>query len=51
MNPEKEIQPSSNIELPESVNREADRLEENPELMLRLIDLIFFLDDRDPIPS
>lgn len=51
MNPKKEIQPSRNIELPESVNQEADRLEENPEMMLRLIDLIFFLDERDPIPS
>lgn len=47
----KEIQPSGNIELPESVNIQADKLEENPELMLRLVDLIFFLDDRDPIPS
>lgn len=47
----KEIQPSENIELPESVNQEADRLEENPALMLLLVDLIFFLDDRPPIPS
>lgn len=47
----KEIQPSGNIELPESVNEQADKLEESPELMLRLVDLIFFLDDRDPIPS
>ena len=47
----KEIQPSENIELPESVNQEADRLEENPALMLHLVDLIFFLDDRPPIPS
>lgn len=47
---EKTLSPE-NIHLPESVNLEADRLEENPELMLRLIDLIFFLDDRDPIPS
>jgi len=46
----KEIQ-SGNIELPESVNEQADKLENNPELMLRLVDLIFFLDDRDPIPS
>ena len=46
----KEIQ-SGNIELPESVNAQADKLENNPELMLRLVDLIFFLDDRDPIPS
>lgn len=46
----KEIQ-SVNIDLPESVNEQADKLENNPELMLRLVDLIFFLDDRDPIPS
>lgn len=46
----KEIQ-SGNIELPESVNEQADKLENNPELMLRLVDLIFFLDDRAPIPS
>ena len=46
----KEIQ-SVNIELPESVNEQADKLENNPELMLRLVDLIFFLDDMDPIPS
>ena len=51
MNPKKEIQPPENIKLPESVNREADHLEENPELMLRLIDLIFILDDKDTIPS
>ena len=47
----RENSPPENIEIPESVNREADRLENNPELMLRLVDLIFFLDDRDPIPS
>lgn len=47
----RENSPPENIELPENVNREADRLENNPELMLRLVDLIFFLDDRDPIPS
>jgi len=43
--------PKENIELPESVNREADRLEDNPDLILRLVDLIFFLDDRPVIPS
>ncbi len=43
--------PNGNIEIPESVNREADKLENNPELMLRLVDLIFFLDDRPDIPS
>ena len=47
----KEIQPPGNIELPESVNQQADKLENNPDLILRLVDLIFFLDDRDPIPS
>jgi len=47
----KENQPSGNIDLPESVNKQADKLENNPELMLRLVDLIFFLDDREPIPS
>lgn len=47
----KEIQPSVNIELPESVNKQADKLEDNPELMLRLVDLIFLLDDREPIFS
>jgi hypothetical protein len=41
----------SNIEIPESGNQYADKLEENPELMLRLVDLIFFLDDREDIPS
>ena len=47
----KEIQPPVNIELPESVNQQADKLEDNPELMLRLVDLIFLLDDREPIFS
>lgn len=43
--------PKENIEFPDSVNREADRLEENPDLILRLVDLIFFLDERPAIPS
>jgi len=47
----KKNSPPSNIELPENVNLEADKLEEDPELMLRLVDLIFFLDDRPDIPS
>lgn len=47
----KEDLPTGNIELPESVNEQADKLENNPELMLRLVDLIFFLDDRESIPS
>ena len=43
--------PKKNIQLPDIVNREADRLEESPELILRLVDLIFFLDDRPAVPS
>lgn len=43
--------PNGNIEIPESVNQEADKLENNPELMLRLVDLIFFLDDKPDTPS
>ena len=43
--------PPENIEIPESVKRDADRIANDPEAMLRLVDLIFFLDDRDPIPS
>ena len=30
---------------------EADRIENNLDAMLRLIDFLFFLDDRDDIPS
>lgn len=40
-----------NIDLPEDVNREADRIEENPEAILRLVDLIWFLREGDDIPS
>lgn len=47
----KKDSPPTNIEIPESGNRYADKLEEDPELMLRLVDLIFFLDDREDIPS
>ena len=43
--------PPENIEIQESVKRDADRIANDPEAMLRLVDLIFFLDDRDPIPS
>ena len=43
--------PPSNIDLPESVNQEADRIEGNPEAMLRLIDYLFFLKDDDGPPS
>lgn len=40
-----------NIQIPEDVNREADRIEENPEAILRLVDLIWFLREGDEIPS
>ena len=43
--------PLINIDLPESVNLEADRIEENPEAMLRLIDYLFFLKDEEGPPS
>lgn len=43
--------PQGNIEIPESVNEEADRIENNVEAMLRLVDYIFFLNDNDTIPS
>ena len=43
--------PQGNIEIPESVNREADKIENNIEAMLRLVDYIFFLNDEDTIPS
>ena len=41
----------SNIDLPESVNQEADKIEDNPDAMLRLIDYLFFLKDDDGPPS
>lgn len=44
------VEPPGDIEFPESVNREADRIEENVDAMLRLVDYIWFLKD-DPIPS
>ena len=40
----------ANIDLPESVNREADRIEQDPAAMLRLVDILFFLKD-DDVPS
>jgi len=43
--------PLENIELPESVKRDAERIANDPEAMLRLVDLLFFLDDRPTIPS
>ena len=47
----KKNSPPSNIELPENVNREADMIEQDPAAMLRLVDYLFFLDDREDIPS
>lgn len=41
----------TNIDFPDSVNREADRIEEDPAAMLRLVDAIFFLTDKEDIPS
>ena len=47
--------PQSNIDSKISVRtediEEADRIENNLDAMLRLIDFLFFLDDRDDIPS
>jgi hypothetical protein len=34
--------PPLNIEIPETVKREADRLAEDPYAILRLVDLLFF---------
>lgn len=47
----KSLTPPSNIDLPESVNREADKIEEDPDAMLRLIDYLFFLNDEEGPPS
>ena len=41
----------TNIDLPDSVNQEADRIEDNPAAMLRLVDYLFFLEDKEDIPS
>ena len=41
----------TNIDFPESVNREADRIEADPAAMLRLVDILFFLKDDEDIPS
>lgn len=47
--------PKGNIERPVSVNpediEEAERIENNPDAMLRLIDVLFFLNDDDGPPS
>ncbi len=47
--------PKGNIERPVSVNQEdileAERIENNPDAMLRLIDVLFFLKDDDGPPS
>ena len=45
------LTPPINIDLPESVNQEADRIEDNPAAMLRLVDYLFFLSDKEDIPS
>lgn len=34
--------PLLNIEIPKTVKREADRLAEDPDAILRLVDLLFF---------
>ena len=47
----KKLHTPSNIDLPESVNQEADKIEDNPDAMLRLIDYLFFLKDDDGPPS
>lgn len=38
----KKVSPPLNIEIPETVKREADRLAEDPDAILRLVDLLFF---------
>lgn len=38
----KKVSPPLNIEIPETVKREADRLAEDPDTILRLVDLLFF---------
>ena len=47
--------PKGNIDRPISVNQddilEAERIENNPDAMLRLIDVLFFLKDDDGPPS
>ena len=47
--------PQSNIETGITVRKEdeleAQRIEEDAEAMLRLVDYIFFLNDREDIPS
>lgn len=45
------LTPDGNIEIPENVNKEADRIENDLEAMLRLVDFIFFLKEGDDIPS
>lgn len=44
--------PPLNIEIPETVKREADRLAEDPDAILRLVDLLFFgREDNGRLPS
>lgn len=45
------ISSPTNIEFPESVNLEADRIEEDADAMLRLVDYLFFLKDGVDVPS
>ena len=43
----KKVSPPLNIEIPETVKREADRLAEDPDAILRLVDLLFFVSEDD----
>ena len=43
----KKVSPPLNIEIPETVKREADRLAEDPDAILRLVDLLFFGREED----
>lgn len=47
-NMKKDSVPSINSESPESVNSRGRRLEDDPEAVLRLVDLIFFYIDERP---
>ena len=47
----KKLNTPTNIDLPESVNQEADKIEDNSDAMLRLIDYLFFLKGEDGPPS
>lgn len=47
----KKLDTPGNIQLPENVNREADKIENDIDAMLRLVDYIFFLKDEEGPPS